>query len=72
MGQYLVNNFKIFIRTHRAAAIIFFLADNVNFFDVKRVRIPDDCADIKIVFNIFDGDFEVVSGFFEGVKNLLI
>lgn len=68
----MVNNFEIFVGTHRTAAIVFFLADDVNFLRVERVGIPHDGANIKIVFDVFDGDFEVVSGFFEGVKNLLV
>ena len=68
----MVNDSKVFVSTHRAAAIIFFLADDMDFTNVKRIRGADNRADIKIMFKIFDGDFERCASFFEGGKNLFV
>ena len=67
-----MDNFKIFIGAHGAAAIIFFAPDNVNFADIKRVGGADDGADVEIVFDVFDGDFEASALFAQGVKNLFV
>ena len=50
-------NMKIFIRNHCAATIILTLANNMNARNIKRIRITHDCADIKIMRQIFDSDF---------------
>ena len=67
-----VNNFEIFVRTHGAAAVIFFLADDVDHADVEGVGGANDGADVEIVLKVFDGNFERRTGFFECIKNLFI
>jgi len=67
-----VNNFEVFIGAHGAATVVFFLANDVDFVYVERVGGTDDRADVKIVFNVFDGDFEGRAFLAEGFKNLFI
>ena len=67
-----MENFEIFIGAHSATAIIFFLANDVDFFYIKRVRGADDGADVKIVFNVFDGDLEGSTGLVQFRFNLLV
>ena len=54
----MVNNFEVFVGAHGAAAIIFFLADNVNNFDIEGIGGANDGADVEVVLEIFDGDFQ--------------
>ena len=68
----MVEDFKILVGTHGAATIVFLLADNVDFADVKRVGSTDDGANIKIVFDVFDGDFERCTLIVQGYKNLFV
>ena len=68
----MVNNFKIFISAHGAATVVFFLANDVNFANIKRIGRADDRANVKIVFNVFDSNFEASTGFIQSLKNLLV
>ena len=68
----MVLDFKIFIGTHGAAAVVFFAADDMDFTNVERVGGTNNGADVEIVFDIFDGDFEGSAGFFERGKNLFV
>ena len=62
----MMNNFEIFIRTHRATTIIFFAPNNMNFTHIKRIGSTNNGTDIEIVGPVFDGDFIRVSA--AGVK----
>ena len=53
-----MDDFKIFIGTHCAAAIVFLLADNMNFADVERVGSANNRADIEVVLDVLNGDFQ--------------
>ena len=68
----MVLDFKIFIGTHGAAAVVFFATDDMIFTDIKRIGGADNRADIEIVFDVFDGDFKGGARFFERGKNLFI
>ncbi len=68
----MVKDFEIFVGAHGAASIVFFPADNVDFADVKRVGSTDDGANIKIVFDVFNGDFERSTFIIQSCKNLLV
>ena len=67
-----MENFEIFIGTHGATTVIFFLADDMDSFYVKRVRSANDGANIKIAFEVLDGNFEIDARLCEGGKNLLV
>ena len=54
----MMNDFEIFIGTHGAAAIVFFLADDVNNFDIEGVGGTDNGTDVEVVLEIFDGNFQ--------------
>ena len=58
LDGWVMNDFEIFVGTHGATAVVFFLADDMNFAHIKRVGGADDGADIEIVFDVLDGDFE--------------
>ena len=67
-----MDDFEVFVGTHGATTVVFFLADDVDFCHVEGVGGADDGADVKIVFDVFDGDFERSAGFGESIKNLFI
>ena len=67
-----VEDGKVFVGTHSAATVVFFLADDMDFRDIERVGGADDGADVKIVLEVFDGDFERKAGLFESGKNLVV
>ena len=68
----MVDNFEIFISTHGTATIVLLLADDVDFFNVERVGGTDDGADVEIVFNILNSDFEWGTSLTQGGKNLFV
>ena len=68
----MMDDFEIFIGTHSAAAVVFFLADNMDFFYIKGIRSADNRSDVEIVFNVFNRDFKGSTGFFEHGKNLFV
>lgn len=67
-----MKDLKIFISTHGTAAVVFFLANDVDFGDIKGVCGANNRANIKIVFKVFDGDFEGGTRFVQFDKDLFI
>ena len=68
----MVDDFEIFVGTHRTATIVFFLADDMNLTHVERVGGTHDRADIEIMFDVFNGDFEAGTFFAQCIKNLFV
>ena len=67
-----MNDFKIFVSAHCAATVVFFTTDDVDLAHIERIGSTDNGTNIKIVFDIFDGDFKTGAFFVQGFKNLLI
>lgn len=67
-----MDDLEVFVGTHGATAVVFFLTDDVDFTDVKGVCRADDGTDVKIVFDVFDGNFEAGAFFTQHIKNLLV
>lgn len=58
-----MDNREIFIGAHGATAVVFFLADNMNFVYIERVRGADNGADVKVMLDVLDGDFKAGASF---------
>ena len=67
-----MGDVKVFVGDHGAATVVFAFADNVDLGDVEGVGVADDGADIEIVREVFDGDFERNAGFVEVGNNFCV
>ena len=68
----MVEDGEVFVGAHGAAAVVFFLTDDVDGGDVEGVGGADDRADVEIVLEVFDGDFKGEARLFESGENLVV
>ena len=67
-----VIDMEILVGNHCATTVIFALADNMHARNIKSVRVAYNSANIKIMRQVFDGDFERNARFIELGNNLLV
>lgn len=52
-----MDDFEVFISTHCTAAIVFFLTNNMDLADIKRICSANNRADIEVVLDVLNGNF---------------
>ena len=67
----MMQNFKVFIGAHGTAAVVFFAANDVDFAYIERIGGTDDGTNVKVMFDVLDGDFEAGAFFTKLQKGMI-